>query len=861
MVKQINLQKRLSLVLWGTALLVFFLVAVGLAAFHRFTLEQRALRIMEPYAYMITVGTDAAVSFEDPVRAQEILDTLERSPDILGAEIVLDNGQLLASFGAASKELPQTLGVMRDGVYVGDDRVELLQSLPRGGRLKLGIGQERLNRETYQVLSLFGVGLLVLMAATFGLSIVLQRTIVKPITSLSKATELIRDRADYAHRVPAAGSDEIALLGRDFNTMVEVIQEREENLRQVSALQSAILDNAAYVIISTTEGGLVTTYNPAAERMLGYTSGEVIDKQTPALWHDAEEVKQYAQRLSEELDEEIEPGFEVFTARPKRNLPEENEWTFICKNGKRVPVLLTITALQDGAGQIIGFVGLAYDLTERKRAREQLQRHKDELEHTVQQRTHELMLARDAAEAANRAKSVFLANMSHELRTPLNAILGFSSLIGRDADLSSSQRQNIEIINRSGEHLLTLINDVLEIAKIEAGKLQLEISSFDFSSMVRDVVDMMRLRAQGKGLQLVLEMASECPRYLEGDEARLRQILINLVGNAVKFTEKGSVIVRFSTQSHEGLQLLIEVEDTGPGISEKERKHLFKPFVQLAERGEQKGTGLGLSITKQFVELMKGNISVESAKGKGSLFRIELPITPTDHVDVATPEMEYVNEIVGLEPGQPKYRIIIAEDQRENQLLLQKLMIEIDLEVKLADNGEQCVEIFHEWPADLIWMDMRMPVMGGTEATQRIRRLPGGETAKIIAVTASAFKEEQEEILAGGLDDFVKKPFQFGDIYHCLARHLGLKYRYKSEVAEKAEPVVLTPAMLNRVSDELREELSDALVSLDSDRIATAVNKISSVDAALGYTLKRLCDYFDYQTILNTLNYSPIERT
>ncbi|MGD8910945.1 MAG: ATP-binding protein [Chromatiales bacterium] len=855
------MQRRLSWGLWGTALLVFILVAVGLAVFHRFTLEHRALRIMEPYVRMIAVGTDAAVSFEDPVRAQEILDTLDGSPDILGAEIVLDNGQLLASFGAVSKELHRTREVMRDGVYVGDDRIDLLQSLPMGGWLKLGISQERLNRETYQVLGLFGAGLLVLIMATFGQLIVLRRTIVKPITSLSKATELIRDRADYTHRVPAAGSDEIARLGRDFNTMVEVIQEREENLRQVSALQRAILDNAAHVIISATPDGLVTTYNPAAERMLGYTADEVIDKQTPALWHDAEEVKQHAHQLSEELGEEIEPGFEVFTARPKRNLPEENEWTFICKNGKHVPVLLTVTALQDGTGQIMGFVGLAYDLTERKRAREQLQRHKDELEHTVQQRTQELMLARDAAEAANRAKSVFLANMSHELRTPLNAILGFSSLIGRDYELSASQREKIEIINRSGEHLLTLINDVLDIAKIEAGKVQLDISSFDFGAMVRDVADMMRLRAQGKGLQLDLEMASECPRYLEGDEARLRQILINLVGNAVKFTEKGGVIIRFCTHSHEGLHLLIEVEDTGPGISEMDRKRLFKPFVQLAEKGEQKGTGLGLSITKQFVELMKGNISVESTKGKGSLFRVELPITPADRLDVATAEMESIGEIVGLEPGQPKYRIIIAEDQRENQLLLQKLMVDIDLEVKLADNGEQCVRIFQQWPADLIWMDMRMPVMDGTEATRRIRSLPGGDKVRVVAVTASAFKEEQQEILASGLDDFVKKPFRFDDIYHCLARQLDLKYQYKTEGAEKAEPVVLTSAMLDKVSDELRKELGDALVSLDSDRIASVVNKISNVDASLGYTLRRLSEYFDYQTILDALNYSPVERT
>jgi PAS domain S-box-containing protein len=609
--------------------------------------------------------------------------------------------------------LPQPRETIQDGVYVVGDSVVLLQALPTGGRLGLSMSKDQLSRDTYQVIWLVAAGMIVLVTATYGLMVVLQKTIVKPISSLTNATELIRDRADFNHRVPASGSDEIARLGRSFNAMMEAIQEREESLRQLSALQNAILNNAAYVIISATPEGLVTTYNPAAERMLGYSADEVIGKHSPALWHDAEEIKQHAQILSEELGEQIKPGFEVFVAHPKRNLCEENEWTFICKDGKRVPVLLTISALRAEAGQFTGFVALAYDLTERKKAEQQLERHKDELEHTVQQRTHELLLARDAAEAANKAKSVFLANMSHELRTPLNAILGFSTLIGRDSSLSPNQRENIEIINRSGEHLLTLINDVLEIAKIEAGKLQLQIAPFDLVSMVCEVAEMMRWRAKSKGLDLHLEMSSDCPHYIKGDEARLRQILINLAGNAIKFTATGGVTIRFGTKSNKGLTLLIEVEDSGPGISKQDQKRLFKPFVQLEEDGKQQGTGLGLTITKQFVELMKGGIRVESSPGNGSLFRIALPIEPTGQVDTTAPVSKSPGEITGLTPGQAKYRILIAEDQHENQLLLQRLMKEIGLDTKLVTNGEQCIEMFQNWHPDLIWMDMRMPVMGG----------------------------------------------------------------------------------------------------------------------------------------------------
>ncbi len=849
-----SLQSRLSLVLWGAVLLAFVLAGAGLVLVQLLTLEDRAQQIMHPYAQMIAVGTDAAIAFEDPVRAQEILGTLENNPQILEAEIVLESGVSLASFGTMSRPLVQDRMDRPDGVYIGDDRAELLQMMPRGARLRLSMSLDQLNEQTYRVLWLFGTAMLLLLAATYGQLIVLRRTIVRPIASLTNATELIRDRADYSHRVPAVGNDEIARLGHSFNAMMEVIHEREGNLRRLSTFQRTILNNAAYVIISSTPDGLITSYNPAAERLLGYTADEVVDKQTPALWHDPEELKQRAEQLSKRFGETVAPGFAVFTACPSRDLPEDNEWTFVCKDGKRIPVQLSVSALRGEDGQVTGFVGFAYDLTERKRAEQQLRQHKDELEQTVQQRTAELMLARDAAEAANKAKSVFLANMSHELRTPLNAILGFSSLISRDPEFSASQRENIEIINRSGEHLLRLINDVLEIAKIEAGKLQLEISSFDFGSMVRDVVDMMRIRAEGKGLELLLDMTSECPRYITGDEARLRQIVINLVGNAVKFTAQGGVSIRFRTCQNERLHLQIEVEDSGPGISKEDINRLFKPFVQLAEGGEQKGTGLGLTITRQFVELMEGSVAVESTLGKGTTFRVDLPIELADSADAVLSEPIPHIEIVGLVPGQPHYKILVAEDQYENQLLLSNLMTDIGIEVMRANNGEQCVRIFQEWHPDLIWMDIRMPVMDGKEATQHIRRLPGGDKVKIVAVTASAFMEEQQEMLAAGMNDFVRKPFRFDEIYKCLEKQLGLKYLTKIDGAKAEDAVVLTPAMLAVLPDKLREKLSEDLISLDIDRIDATVEEITRVDAKLGRTLSRMTAGFDYQVILDTLN-------
>lgn len=505
-------------------------------------------------------------------------------------------------------------------------------------------------------------------------------------------------------------------------------------------------------------------------------------------------------------------------------------------------------------GKIVRVVGNLIDITDRKHAEEELRQYKDQLEEKVQQRTSELLLARDAAEAANKAKSVFLANMSHELRTPLNAILGFSQLLCIDPALPTDQREHLKIINRSGEHLLTLINDVLEIAKIEAGRLQLEIAPLDFGNLVHDVAEMMQLRAEAKGLQLQLEMPSDVPRYLKGDEARLRQILINLVGNAVKFTERGVITIRCATHPNEQLHLLIEVEDTGPGISTQDQKRLFKPFTQLAEGGDQKGTGLGLTITKQFVEMMGGVITLKSVMGKGSRFRVELPVVPTQAVELAKPEVKSHGKIIGLAPGQPRYRILITEDQPENRLLLQQLMTDIGLDVQLANNGEESIKVVQAWQPDLIWMDWRMPVMDGEEATRRIRQLPEGDKVKIVAVTASALMEEQQEMLGAGVDDFVRKPFRFDEIYDSLSKQLDIRYEYEDALEEQEEDAVLTPAMLSVLPPKLRQDLRDALESLEIERIATTINEINTVDTKLGSILFRLTNNYDYPVILNALD-------
>jgi CheY-like chemotaxis protein len=296
------------------------------------------------------------------------------------------------------------------------------------------------------------------------------------------------------------------------------------------------------------------------------------------------------------------------------------------------------------------------------------------------------------------------------------------------------------------------------------------------------------------------------------------------------------------------------VEDSGPGIGAEDQQRLFKPFVQLAEAGAQRGTGLGLAITRQFVDLMKGAISVESVVGRGSVFRVDLPVEPVEASSVPRLADIAHREVVGLAAGQPQYRVLIAEDQLENQLLLSWLMSDIGIEARVADNGEQCVKVFQEWQPDLIWMDRRMPVMEGEEATRRIRQLPGGHKVKIVAVTASAFKEEQQEMLAAGMDDFIRKPYRPDEIYDCFARLLNVEYRYSAPAAAELAPKPLTATMLLRLPDPLRQELRMAVASLDSEQIASTLDKVSAVDAELARTLSRLAEYFDYPAILKGLD-------
>jgi signal transduction histidine kinase/CheY-like chemotaxis protein len=482
---------------------------------------------------------------------------------------------------------------------------------------------------------------------------------------------------------------------------------------------------------------------------------------------------------------------------------------------------------------------------------EELEERTKELEQEVVERKQ----AEEQAKAANQAKSIFLANMSHELRTPLNAVLGFSQLMQQDQETPPSQREDLEIINRSGHHLLALISDVLDMSKIEAGRIVLNPETFDMDELVHDVMYMMHRRAEGRGLQLILDQSSDFPRYVEADPAKLRQILINLLSNAVKYTEEGGITLRLGAHNghSEHTVLRIEVEDTGIGIAKQDLEHIFQPFEQLGVHAQREGTGLGLALTKQFVEMMGGEIGVESTVGKGSLFCAEIPVRRVDEDKIAQVEPSR-GRVVGLEPGQPKYRILIVEDHQDSRLLLKRLLEPVGFAVRVAVNGEEAVHIFEKWKPHFIWMDRRMPVMDGLTATRRIKAMAGGKETVIVVLSASVMKEQRTEVLEAGCDDFLLKPFREAKMFKTMAKHLGLRYLYAEEPTEPAVPEAkIEPGSiadsLAALSPETLSELKKAVEEIDLEATQRIIERISERDRALAAALGGLLKNFRFDIL------------
>lgn len=450
--------------------------------------------------------------------------------------------------------------------------------------------------------------------------------------------------------------------------------------------------------------------------------------------------------------------------------PWKEEGRLLQPNGEVRWVLLNATLELDKHGHINSFVGTVTDITERKYIELELQQ------------------AKEHAEAANIAKSTFLANMSHELRTPLNGILGYTQILQRERDFTSQQKEGVALIQRSGEHLLTLINDILDLSKIEAGRMELYPDDFVLESFFGDIVEMFKIRALQKSIEFRYDILSDLPNTVYADEKRLRQLLMNLLGNAVKFTEQGYVSLQIN-YDYDNQWIQINITDTGCGIPNNQLDDIFSPFRQAGSiLHKAQGTGLGLSITKRLLDVMGGDIGVESEINKGSRFwiRIPLPISEFDMTEAETfHRFKDINGYISNLADHPSYRILIVDDIEDNRIVARNLLVPLGFEMLQATNGRDAIDKIRECKPDLILMDLMMPILDGFETTQRLRLDPDFGQIPIVAVSASVFGEHVKASQAAGCTDFLPKPFKAEQLFNCLAKYLALTWTYE----EKTETV------------------------------------------------------------------------
>lgn len=562
------------------------------------------------------------------------------------------------------------------------------------------------------------------------------------------------------------------------------------------------------------------------------------------------------------------------------------EFTFRTKSGEIRTALLSAEMIElDGQ---IHFISVSQDISDRQQAQAALQQ------------------AKEVAETANRAKSRFLANMSHELRTPLNAIIGFTQLLTRNSSLNPEQQEYLEIIQHSGEHLLELINNVLQMSKIEVGRVTLNKNTFDLHYLLDTLEVMFKLPVHNKNLQLVFDRTPTLPQYVQTDESKLRQVLINLLGNAVKFTTEGGVTLRVTSKSkvkdsnnlpveksnvqnfqpssnlpHSTFQpvtLYFEVEDTGFGIAPEEMESLFEPFVQTQTGREAlEGTGLGLPIARQFVQLMGGDLRVSSCLGKGSIFNFDIEVDLAQEPKIIMTQAS--RRVIGLESGQSEYRILVVDDRIESRVLLVKLLTSVGFEVLEAVNGQEAIELWSSWEPHLIWMDMRMPVMDGYEATKRIKADLKGQATAIVALTASAFEEERSVVLSAGCDDFVRKPFRESVIFEKMAQHLGVRYVYAESASSTSEggrqkvevgsgdlsysvdsamPYILEPTSFYIMPIEWVHELYQAALTIDNEQIFQLIEQIPTTHNSLTKAIADLVNNFRCDQIVDLIEQAKI---
>lgn len=612
----------------------------------------------------------------------------------------------------------------------------------------------------------------------------------------------------------------IVIKNRSLKKMFEATIKADKDLQISEARTRSITDSANDAILMIDHHGNVTYWNPAAEKIFGYKKEEILGKNL------------HNNIAPEKYRESYEAAFPEFLKTGKGDAVGKTiDLEAVRKDGTVISVQLSLSSFNiDGNWNAIGIMR---DTTEKKRIEEAL------------------IKAKQESEAANKAKSVFLSNMSHEIRTPLNAIIGFSQLMKRDIHLSKQQKEYNTAIIRAGEHLLELINEILELSKIEAGRIVLNPTSIDLHALCNDIYMMFRDRANDKHLQLIFENSDDLPKYIMVDEGKLRQLFVNIIGNAIKFTDEGGVAVRTQVTRFEDDKsyLIVEVQDSGPGISEEELGKLFRHFEQTSS-GVKKGTGtgLGLALSRELALLMGGDITVSSKVGEGSVFTFKIVFTEGNENDIEKPDTK---RVISIEDKSKSYTILVVDDKKENLQVAVNLLELVGFRTEEAVDGKDAIDKVIASKPDLVLMDMRMPVMDGYEATRIIKAMDEYKDIPIVALTASTFEEERKRIDALKMQGYIRKPFRERDLFSTVGKILNIKYIYEDEPQETdsgyvENEVISSEETLYNLPDSFIKEMEDAISVADLDQIISLISGIERDFPSFSHKLMDLANKYEY---------------
>ncbi|MDX1537084.1 CHASE domain-containing protein [Arsukibacterium sp.] len=551
---------------------------------------------------------------------------------------------------------------------------------------------------------------------------------------------LIRRKQMALHKAELSALKEASL--QQANTELESeVARRTAEISQVNALQRTILQSAGYAIIATDADGVITLFNPAAEQLLGFSAAEMIGKKTPAAFHLEHEIEQRAAKLSQELATDVAVGFETFVAKARLGENDVNRWTYVTKSGEHIAVRLNVSSLVNTEGDIFGYLGIAYDLTEQMR------------------REQELATAKELADSANKAKSDFLANMSHEIRTPMNAILGLLQLTQK-TDLDNRQADYVDKTHRAAQSLLSLLNDILDFSKVESGNLELDNHPFSLATLMQDVGIILSSATQDKDIEVLYRIAADVPDQLSGDSLRIKQVLLNIIGNAIKFTEQGEVVVTIGVTLtvSDNIVLNVQVRDTGIGMTEQQQAVIFSGFHQAESSISRRfgGTGLGLAISKRLVNLMGGTIQVQSSFGAGSKFSFSMPLKQISEQLITPTKNNAVSD----------FHVLIVDDNASAREILQEMCTMLGWTADCAHSGAQALPMLNmalseNSPYTLLLVDYKMPAMDGVTFAEVVRNTPDLPFAPIIVMVTAHGRElltKHQNFSSDLLDGFLIKP-------------------------------------------------------------------------------------------------------